>query len=180
MSKNFVSGVISAGSITTSLWLCGFTASSGFMVHRYWYIHIHATISSASSASYVWGVAHICELVALLNSELSCPRNTWGVQRISCRIIFTCTRRWWFWSWAEKSIINMQPLSLHNRYDTCRMLKRCKMETLSKTAIGAPSPSFWDIRARSHWEESLWLDISAHRPILHTNRQSLISWAEVC
>lgn len=28
-------------------------------------------------------------------------------------------------------------------------------------------PEVLDIRARSHWEGSLWLDISAHRPILH-------------
>lgn len=37
-----------------------------------------------------------------------------------------------------------------------------------KTAIGAALSDLLDIQAPSHWKGSLWLDISAHRPILHT------------
>lgn len=64
-------------------------------------------------------------------------------------------------------MINMQPLC-HGSGHTSNAEAVTRWKPLSKTAIGAALSEPLDIQALSHWKGSLWLDISAHRPILHT------------
>lgn len=57
-------------------------------------------------------------------------------------------------------MINMQSLSLSS-LGARRMLKQCvQMETLVKNGDRRALSELLDIRTRSHWEGSLWLDIS--------------------